>query len=299
MPALCLAAQNGEFTASDDTHLAVVEALLAAGANATARSGTGATPLHYAVDGRCADVVAALLATPDATALVNMATNTGETPLHWACAYQLEDIVAALLEAGASVNAVTAPPAQRSVLLMACEGDAHRLAKRLLRAGADPNLVDGAGVSPLLVACEYGNDALVDDLLAAGASVRGLTVGDRTPLVGAVRSFSPQHKLALTLLRAGAQVDNTLYDGMSLLHHAVTRNVAPLLQPLLEAGCRVEVWSERRPFAPPVTPLGTAVAKLTGYGVLMQPPYGFPINVSPTSPAHRIDHDPHPRRCAV
>ena len=93
---------------------AVVEALLAAGADIAAGDNDGETPLHHAARWNDAAVVEALLA---AGADIAAGDNDGETPLHHAARWNDAAVVEALLAAGADIaagdNDGETPPASR------------------------------------------------------------------------------------------------------------------------------------------------------------------------------------------
>jgi len=79
----------------------VVKALLAAGASAaSAASGSGTTPLHFAAD---AEIAGTLL---EAGADIHARTFDGRTPLHGVAAGGTPGAVGALLAAGAGIEAL-------------------------------------------------------------------------------------------------------------------------------------------------------------------------------------------------
>ena len=53
-------------------------------------------------------------------------------------------------------------------LIEACRHGQAELARRLLDQGAEPGFQDAQGVTPLMLAAESGNDALVSTLLGKG-----------------------------------------------------------------------------------------------------------------------------------
>ena len=91
-------------------HLATVRILLLAGANATMRNSAGATALHFvSVAGDVEDVAITRLLL-DAFALANAAidgaASDGSTALHFACASENYDVAHALVKAGADPSVV-------------------------------------------------------------------------------------------------------------------------------------------------------------------------------------------------
>lgn len=157
-----------------------VAILLAAGADANARTNSGRTPLHLVAqadrdyDGRRKwtgtagrTAAAALL---DAGADVNARDTLGETPLHKVI--QQEDdsavfMVTLLLEAGADANAGTRD-GQTPLHLAASLGDVPAISA-LLQAGAEVDARTNDGRTPLHLARQRGRRGAVATLLEAGA----------------------------------------------------------------------------------------------------------------------------------
>lgn len=111
--------------------VAVMEALLAAGAGPDARGAQARTALQYAVHGN-----------------------------HFRA-------VEVLLEAGAGVDEADA--GELTPLVMAADRNHADIALRLLEAGADPKRANHAGYTALIDAARHGNEVLVSRLLALGA----------------------------------------------------------------------------------------------------------------------------------
>jgi ankyrin repeat protein len=137
--------------AAAEGHLAVVEALLAAGASPAATTADGWTPLHFAAIADTPAVLRRLLA---AGAPVDARTDRGETAL-W----------------------------------LAAEGEDLGHVEALLAAGAAPDAADAAGVTPLMVVVDQplglGRPprvvpALIRALLAAGARPEARNAAGRT-----------------------------------------------------------------------------------------------------------------------
>lgn len=120
----------------------------------TDRDRLGRTAVHFAVvDGDVARLRVLLVGGADPEAV----DASGWTPLHFAA--QAQDPLAAeiLLEAGVSVDAVDRQgntPLWKAVFSSRGEGATIRV---LLKAGADPDLVNGHGVSPRSLAGRIAN----------------------------------------------------------------------------------------------------------------------------------------------
>jgi ankyrin repeat protein len=206
-------------------HRAVVELLLARGADPRIAARSGATPLSAAVSMRQADIVERLLA---AGAPLEQRLPGEVTVLMLAAALGLPDLVARLLTAGADVHACDAQglaPLHCAALFGFTARERPRLVAlldTLLLAGAESDQPAAGGVTPLLLllgaraepgtACDEevvlaGLERLLDEAVALDA---------RDP-----RGFGPLHLASLhgllqvvqRLLRAGADPD--LRDGLN------------------------------------------------------------------------------------
>ena len=123
-----------------------VEACLAAGADPNARGEDGNTPLHRlkggsgSEEGRSASLLLAAGADPNAR------NNQGKTPLHEVLEYRDDpdfELIVLLLEAGADPNARDQGGYLAFHELYA--GRPSDMERAFIRAGADPNLLDGNG----------------------------------------------------------------------------------------------------------------------------------------------------------
>ena len=151
--------------ASENANPEMVEALLAAGADAGVAQASGLTPLMVAAHTWSVWVVRALLAHG---ADVNAATaETDATALMWAVAAPHRDIVRVLLERGADISA-SSTKGMTPLLTAAGSGDIET-AKLLIAAGAAVNDVgsDGTHALPVSIINEQGDFALF--LLEQGA----------------------------------------------------------------------------------------------------------------------------------
>ncbi|MFC0154821.1 ankyrin repeat domain-containing protein [Xanthomonas dyei] len=200
-------------------HLGVVAHLLGRGADPQRAANSGATPLSAAVSMRQTDIAAALL---QAGAQIEHRLPGGVTVLMLACALGLPDIVARLLAAAADVHATDdqgLAPLHCAALYGFTARDITRLLAlldTLLLAGADPDMLAGGRVSPLLLllgARAEPGTACDEKVVLAG--VERLLDEDVSLDVADQRGFGPLHLAALhglpllvqRLLRAGADAD--------------------------------------------------------------------------------------------
>ncbi len=200
-------------------HRALVELLLARGANPSLAANTGATPLSAAVSMRQTEIVDRLL---DAGAGLEQRLPGDVTVLMLAAALGLPELIARLLQAGADLHAHDAQgltPLHCAALYGFTSRDRPRLVAlldTLLLAGADPQQTAANGMTPLLLLlgarAEPGTPSTEEVVLAGlerlfDEEVR-LDARDQ-------RGFGPLHLAALhgllrvaqALLREGADID--------------------------------------------------------------------------------------------
>ncbi|MFT3976413.1 MAG: ankyrin repeat domain-containing protein [Sphingomonas bacterium] len=103
----------------------------------------------------------------------------------------------------------------------------------LLSRGADPNLRNGKGDTPLLMAIQLGQTGLVDTLLLVKANPNLANSAGETPLIRAVQRRDLG--LVRTLLNAGADPDVTdNVAGMSARDYAHADSRSPAIAKLID-----------------------------------------------------------------
>ncbi|RYG56157.1 hypothetical protein EON66_03570 [archaeon] len=148
----------------------VCDALTRAGVALDALTHDGVTALSIAVVANYPHIVQCLL---KAGAQVDARSPRRKTPLHRAVRRANVDIIAMLLAAGADVNAPA--PNGFSLLHVAAEEGHVRIVRALLSAGARVNVHDVHGITPLHLAALRGHVHTTEVLLAEGASRSFLT----------------------------------------------------------------------------------------------------------------------------
>ncbi len=142
--------QTALSAAASGGHESVVEALLQAGADPDGLWQTAPhTPLNQAASAGSLPIVERLLAAGagvDLRPAERDALIPDRTALGWACSYGHHDVVSALLQAGADANL---PDRQGRTPLHAARPADLSLLDRLIEAGADPGRTNAAGRTPL------------------------------------------------------------------------------------------------------------------------------------------------------
>lgn len=180
-----------------------------------------------------------------------LAANTGATPLSAAVSMRQGEIVERLLEAGAGLEQRL--PGEVTVLMLAAALGLPDLVARLLQAGADLHASDAQGLTPLHCAALFGFTsrerprlvALLDTLLLAGADPQRAAVGGVTPLLlllGArAEPGTPSSEDVVLagmerLLDEEVRLDARDQRGFGPLHLAGLHGLLRVAQALLQAG---------------------------------------------------------------
>ncbi|KAK7096682.1 ankyrin repeat and SOCS box protein 5-like [Littorina saxatilis] len=134
---------------------------------------------------------------------LNEVCSNGYTPLSLACKLNRAGIVHLLLQRGATPNKPSVYY-NKYPLHYACDHSDGNLdvVGMLLAVGAQPNIQDEDGNTPLHLACTESNVSVVKTLLEAGADVKLADIDDETPLVRAC--FAKSVELVDLLLKAGS-----------------------------------------------------------------------------------------------
>ncbi len=219
--------------ASADGNAGRVVSCLERGAKIGARTETGATALHLAVQAGHLAIVNILLAHG---ADVNARDHQGQAPLHLAASAGQAGIVANLLM-HANIDPHIRDVSGRVPLhFSAAQGDTD-VANILFGKGTDCGAVDHLGRTPLHDAVAHNHLAMTEFLIRRCANIETGDNFHRTPLILAtMQGFT---ELVMLLLAHGANVNASDHFGRTALHEAAQRNHIPIASALLQQGASV------------------------------------------------------------
>jgi len=247
---------TGNFTGQTPLHASAIngclescEVLLNSGAQASPEDDEGNTPLHIAALKKGFEKVVQLLVEKGAG--INVKNRKGLTPLHLAVCHDHYDAVSVLVNAGAKVNTMDVL-GNTALHFVSREALWSGTLDLLLDHGADPNVQNGQGDSPLI--CTASNLSIVDrlpkmkKLLQHSAKINMRNHKGRTALhfaITHIRWGREKHfdiAIVQELLQAGADPNIQDEDGHSPLHLlAIGKevNIAVIIQLLLDHGANV------------------------------------------------------------
>jgi len=214
------------FTAAARGDVREVRRLLRADASLVRRRGPdGATPLHFARTPAVARVLLAAGANPRQRDRYHKST-----PIEWTL--ERPGVPKVIAKAGGGLNVfVAAAIGDRKTLL-----GLLRKNPRLLTARAGKNKeFAGPGETPLGIAARFGQRAMVEFLLKAGASAETTP----SPLPGAV--YKGNLAIVRRLLQAGADPNVFGPHGYAALHAACIGGRLPMIRLLLSRGARLDL----------------------------------------------------------
>ena len=146
-----------------------------------------------------------------------------------------------LIDAGADVNVINKDGS--TPLLIALLNRQTEIVKLLLKAGADVNKASHYGLTPLHSASASGQIEVVKLLLAAKADVNKAPHNGPTPLH--LASVSGKIEVVKLLLAAKADVNKTAHNGITPLYVASENGQTEVVKLLLESGADVNVKIEK------------------------------------------------------
>lgn len=216
------------------------QSCLAAGRSLTERTDIGESPLHLAAAAAAPETVLFLLRSG---ADVSLTTVEGLTPLHVAARDSMHGtVISYLLVWGSEVEKRAKPDTCLNPLRTCADSALHLAADRptaapilaaLLAGGADANSEDSEGRGPLQRAAVSAGLAEIDVLLKAGASVDETDFDGNTALHVLSQNESNELVIAQRLIAADADVDVHRDDNVTPLisaaYYTTNREVFALL----------------------------------------------------------------------
>jgi cytohesin len=215
-------------------HSAIVEYLVARGAEVNARDDYQSTPLHFAAYRNLTETIQVLL---EHEAEIDAQNHAQATPLHYAALADHAEAVQLLTAADADLE-IPDDYGRTPLILCAREEGGPRTAKALIAAGADVTAVDKNGDDALELAAWRGKVGVVDLLLDAGAQLpkSGPDAQDRFRYAasgGLTRLFN-------SLVQAGANPDFPISHGKTLAHLTAAGGSLEILEGLASLGLDLE-----------------------------------------------------------
>lgn len=195
--------------------------LVHAGANANLVDKTGCTPLHLTSS---ADVISILVEDGDAD--INLVPNDGQTAIFRLLGGLWEEATLALLQYQPDVNATDAGGNGPLHHHLCSPRVSKTVIAELIRRGADPNLRNNRGCTPLLSVCHLDGE-VVDMLLEAGADLNAADDCGSTLLFHALTTVVHGLRGAISikdliyLVDKGVSVSHRDNRGRTILHQAV------------------------------------------------------------------------------
>jgi ankyrin repeat protein len=234
------ARQTALMWATSEKHVAIVKALVAAGADVHARTRGDFSPLLFAARQGDAESAAVLL---DAGADPNDRARDGSSALVIAVASGREDMALLLLDRGADPNAAGGG---FSALHAAVPKDLRRVIKVLLAYGADPN-VRLKTASPALFGPGRGAGSEVQPATSTGTPARGMagagSLSGVTPFWLAAKTVNVE---VMKLLREGG-ADPALANDASTTPLMVAAGLTQIQGPRVRRGDVSQFYSNWNP----------------------------------------------------
>ncbi|KAK4880295.1 hypothetical protein RN001_008441 [Aquatica leii] len=210
----------------------LVEKLLAKNVDINIQNSEGNTPLLVALDNQSKFVAQLLL---NKGADVNVKNINGYSAMHYASKYGLEEFLSQLIKRGMDVNEKTRT-GETALILHVANNSRRDTVKLLIDNGADLSVVDSAtGNSCLHYLVKEIEDEIISDVVAKGANINVQNNNGDTPLHFAIKYGYPCTLQLLLALGADANIGDYA-NGSTPLHWAVAMRKTNSVQLLLENG---------------------------------------------------------------
>jgi ankyrin repeat protein len=178
----------------------------------------GATPLHWAATLGNIEAMFLLL---DSGANIDAVCKYGKTVLHWAVRSKSAVCCQALVDAGANVNIMDGDGMTPLMVLLRHAPDREDIMDILLQAGVDVNMQGQSGMTALMTVAQCSTARSCAKILAYGADIELRDHGGCTAMVHAVY-YRNEAALAF-LIDKGSSLTKLDNQGRSIVHIAAAR----------------------------------------------------------------------------
>lgn len=176
--------------------------------------------------------------------IVNLVNDERFSPLHFAAIQGDLKIVKVLIAAGAEKNAAVSEKRRNwTAIHFAAQFNHVEVVKFLVEIGVNTEIKTGFGLTPLVVAAEFGSNQVLEFLLSVRASKNVQTIDENHKMTAlhyaAIGDFN---KTAAILLNAGIDKDKETDRGFTALDFAAKNNLAEMVVLLMSYG--VDGWEK-------------------------------------------------------
>ena len=232
--------------AVQDNNNTRVQMLIRAGADVNIPDFTGRSPLIREVITKCEqNCVASLVA---GGADVNVRDKQGNTALIWAAHHEHAQCIDLLVEAGASVNVQSTMSGETPLIMAMLGNNPIGCVTALTAAGADVNIANHSGDTPLCFAARKGNFKSIERLIEAGADVNIQHTSENklgnTSLMWAAQEG--HDTCADLLIKKGADVNGRNQRSLTALMLAAKEARDKCVRVLIGAGAGVNILDNNR-----------------------------------------------------
>lgn len=239
-------------------YLNIAKMLLENGADANAVDNSGSTSLHDAASFLGTEKIVKLLLNHGAN--VDTKNNSGFTPVMHAVFEDNVKVLEMLIAVGANVDAGND---YTPLHVAASQSKNLKTLKLLIDAGADLEVKDKNGKTPLNWAVKKENIDTINVLIDAGANVNAIS--SRGTTLHQATAVSNNINIYKLLLKAGADVNaRNEHDYSPLLSALFYSRSLDVVKLLLDAGCDINEKSNNNGFSP----LHEAVQKSSNVGIV-------------------------------
>lgn len=190
-------------------HPEIIRLLVEAGANVNQEDNRGRSLLMQAIINRKPEMAAILLELGADPGWVDR-NNKDALDYLFSRKQPDQEIANLLIDAGANINRVRGAG---SLLQMACDSNDLQLVRSLLDKGAEPNIADPLGRTPLFTAVSAGNQEMVKLLVDGGADLSVKAMNLSLPQMAEIKQNMEMVNLLQTLSSNLANVVNNSQSG--------------------------------------------------------------------------------------